>query len=158
MSTKEKPEIICGDKIVLLPLVNKSKISNIICELDGVFLRSVAQCPEFDRLVDKIAARAIVVTAYLGERAIGYCAFYMNDFVNSTAYITLIAVKEEYQNMHIGTALIQYVKQAASVNGIHKIRLEVDKANADGIRFYERNHFELESEASEFSNYMACIL
>ena len=147
-----------GHKAVLLPLVDKSRIKNIICKLDDVFLHSVAKRPEFDRLVDKIASRAIVVVACLDGRDVGYCAFYMNDFKSRMAYITLIAVREEYQNMRIGTDLIQYVKQTARVNGIHEIRLEVEEENTDGIRFYERNYFTVEGKASDYSVYMVCML
>lgn len=147
-----------GDEAILLPLVNKSKIRDIICELDSVFLRSVANRNGFDGLVNKIADNAVVVAAYLDGVVVGFCAFYMNDFVSCTAYITLIAVKAECQNIRIGTMLIQYVKAAACVNGFRKIRLEVDRENTDGIRFYERNLFEVESRASDDSDYMVCVL
>ncbi len=146
------------DKVVLLPLVNRSKIYEMMCELDGVFLHSVIVRPRFEEWVDKIAGRAVMIAAYLGDMAVGCCAFYMNDFMSGTAYITYIAVKEEYQNIHIGTALVRYVKQAAAVNGIRRIRLEVDKENVNAIRFYEKNAFIWESRASESSDYMACML
>lgn len=145
-------------KTILLPLVNKGKIRAVICEMDDVFLRSVVNRSGFDELVDKIADKAVVMAVYFDGRVVGFCAFYMNDFVSRTAYITLIAVKEECQNMRIGTMLIQYVKAAACVNGIHKIRLEVERENIRGIRFYKRNLFEVEGRASEDSNYMACVL
>lgn len=147
-----------GYKAVMLPLVDKSRIRTLICELDGVFQHSVAKRPEFDGLIDKIATRAIVVVACLDGRDVGYCAFYMNDFISRMAYITLIAVRKEYQNMRIGTDLIQYVKQTARVNGIRGIRLEVEKENIDGIRFYERNHFTVEGKASSQSVYMVCVI
>ncbi len=158
MSEECKFEVRWKDKIFLLPLVNKDKINNIICELDYVFKRSVVERPEYDGLISKIAERAIVMAAYLDNAAVGYCAFYMNDFANSTAYISLIAVKEAYQNMHVGTALIQYIKQIAVVNDIKQIRLEVDKDNENAIRFYMRRHFTKERQASEVSDYMVCLL
>lgn len=154
----DKEHKVQGEKIVLLPLVNKDKICDMICELDYVFGRSVMKRPCFDELVNKLAERAMVVAAYRDNVAVGYCAFYMNDFINSTAYISLIAVREEYQNMHVGTALIQYVKQAAVINDIRKIRLEVDKDNEKAIRFYRNHQFTIESQASEVSDYLFCLL
>ena len=98
MSEECKFEVRWKDKIFLLPLVNKDKINNIICELDYVFKRSVVERPEYDGLISKIAERAIVMAAYLDNAAVGYCAFYMNDFANSTAYISLIEVDKDNEN------------------------------------------------------------
>lgn len=155
-------QIISGtvqhNSIILLPVVNQEKIHSIICRLDSAFLHSVTNQPGFHELADKIAKRAVVMAAYADDVAVGYCACYMNDFINNTAYITLIAVKKEYQNRGIGTEILQYVKQAAAVNGFCKIRLEVQRENVSGIRFYEKNHFVLEGPASEHSNYMVCML
>lgn len=146
------------EHIVLLPLMDKKKIHTVICELDDVFPHSVVHRSEFDELVDKIANRALVIVAYNGKSVVGFCAVYMNDFIHREAYITLFAVKAQYQNKHVGTILLQYIKQIAAINGITKIRLEVEKENLKAIGFYKKNNFKLECQASIASNYMICLL
>lgn len=88
----------------------------------------------------------------------GYCAYYMNDFESREAYITLIAVDEDFQANHLGTIMLDYIKAVAVINGFICIRLEVHDNNVRAIRFYEHNNFCVEMTASKDSKYMRCNL
>ena len=85
---------------------------------------------------------------------LGYVAMYANDIGTKTAYVTLIGVRTEYQNMHVGRSLLQQCSIIASICGMKKLRLEVSNKNWSAIRFYQRNGFVGESIASDKSTYM----
>ena len=82
----------------------------------------------------------------------------MNDFDSREAYITLIAVDEDFQANHLGTIMLDYFKAVAVINGLICIRLEVHDSNVRAIRFYEHNNFCVEMTASKDSKYMRCNL
>jgi tRNA threonylcarbamoyladenosine biosynthesis protein TsaB len=79
----------------------------------------------------------------------GYCAIYMNDCVNSTAFITLIAVAPEYQKMKVGYNLLNVSLNEAKSYGMTSCVLEVKKTNQKAIGFYKSNGFVFLSEKKE---------
>ena len=73
--------------------------------------------------------------------SIGYAALYANDSETGTAYISLIAVKPEYQNLHIGKRLLRRCFEIAQLYGMRSCSLEVKKSNFRAIEFYRANGF-----------------
>lgn len=143
-----------GGNIELLPLVRKEKIEEVIYQFDGVFINRVTERPNFNDMMNKITEKANVLVAVCNNEIVGFCAFYMNDFITNTIYISLIAVDKKCQGKHIGTQMMNYIKSAGQVNGFEKIRLEVDDENAQGTIFYIQNGFVYETRASDDSGYM----
>lgn len=149
---------VFGEKVVLLPLVDKDKIKKIVYEFDGEFISSVVARSDFIQVLNRIVDNAFVITAFFENEIIGFCAFYINDFKCKTVYVSLIAVKKKYQGMHVGTIMMEYVKAMSRLNDFDRIRLEVDDANKNAIVFYKRNSFIYEKDASAVSKYMVCDL
>lgn len=144
--------------LTLLPLVDKEIIKNIIIKYDELFTKSVVKSQNFEEFIDKISCNANVISACINGQVAGYCAYYMNDFGSREAYITLIAVDEDFQANHLGTIMLDYIKAVAVINGFIGIRLEVHNDNINAIRFYEHNNFVAERRASNHSKYMKCNL
>lgn len=90
---------------MLLPLVDKETVKNIIIKYDELFTKSVVKSQNFEELIDKISCNANVISACINGQVAGYCAYYMNDFESREAYITLIAVDEDFQTNHLGTIM-----------------------------------------------------
>lgn len=136
----------------------KETIKNIIIKYDELFTKSVVKSLNFEDLIDKISCNANVISACINGQVAGYCAYYMNDSESREAYITLIAVDEDFRANHLGTIMLDYIKAVAVVNGFSVIRLEVHNDNINAIRFYEHNNFCVENTASKDSKYMRCDL
>lgn len=85
---------------------------------------------------------------------VGYVALYANDLQSKTAYITLIAVREDSQKSGVGSSLIAWCENTASKRGMKLLRLEVDKTNAKARTFYEKHGFCYEEEQKKDSLYM----
>ena len=143
---------------MLLPLVDKETVKNIIIKYDELFTKSVVKSQNFEELIDKIGCNANVISACINGQVAGYCAYYMNDFESREAYITLIAVDEDFQTNHLGTIMPDYIKDVAVINGFIGIRLEVQDNNMKSIRFYEHNNFCVENTVSKDRKYMRCNL
>ena len=143
-----------GGNIELLPLVRKEKIEEVIYQFDGVFINRVTERPNFKDMMNKITEKAYVLVAVCKNEIVGFSAFYMNDFITNTIYISLFVVDKKCLGKHIGTQMMNYIKSAGQVNGFEKIRLEVDDENVQGTIFYIQNGFVYETRASDDSGYM----
>lgn len=95
---------------------------------------------DYNKIISKISASADVIIAYC-DSIVGYCAMYANDYKSREAYITLIAVKKEWQKQYIGKLLLDSSLSLARDKGMKKIRLEVNNDNDNAIRFYQNNSF-----------------
>jgi len=82
----------------------------------------------------------------------GFVSFYANH--SDTAYLTLIAVDEKYARKGLGTKLLGQAILCSNASGMKRLKLEVDLKNGAAIKFYKKNGFETENNASEDSIYM----
>lgn len=125
---------------------NKKEISSIIRNYDKAFAEPVAERNIYFDLLQKILQKGIFVFAYQGKKDIGYCALYANDSDTKNAYISLLAVCPEYQNLHIEKQILNICLEIAESYGMQTCSLEVRKNNISAIRFYQTNGFVFLSE------------
>lgn len=123
---------------------------------DGAFDEPVSKRAVYSEILKKIYQKGRFIYAY-NEKVLGYCAFYANDAERKKAYISLIAVAPEYQNMHIGTKLINESFKMMRDYGMKQCILEVRKNNQKAIHFYKTKHFSV-LEERENSYLMKCEL
>ena len=97
---------------------------------------------------EKIYGSGITIALYR-EELIGFSCFYCNDYQSRTAYISLIAVKQEYEHKGYGTRLLEEVKKTARDRGMTRLRLEVRKNNDQAISFYRKKGFIFEQEMED---------
>lgn len=101
---------------------------------------------------EKIYSSGITIAIYR-EGLIGFSCFYCNDNQSKTAYLSLIAVKREYEHQGYGTRLVEEVKQIARDKEMNRLRLEVRKNNDRAISLYKKEGF-LPEQMLENSFYM----
>lgn len=120
---------------------------------DTAFPEKIRSRDDYNILISKINAAADFLVAY-NKNILGYAAIYANNISMQTAYITLIAVRPEFQNEHVGKSLLLECLNIANIRGMQKLRLEVLDNNLTAIRFYKKNGFEEDGKASLNSVYM----
>lgn len=128
-------------------------------QCDDAFTLSVVKREGFEGLFEKIDSNADFIIARQGRECLGFAAMYANDFENRSAYITLFAVRQNYQKRHIGTLLMKKCIDVAEKKGMKEIRLEVLKRDAGPISFYQKMGFQYETDVcreSKKSIYMKC--
>ena len=124
----------------IIPVADSGEKKRIILRCDAAFLPRLSDREGFEELFFKINCYADFLAAYL-EDAVGYVAMYANDRENGTAFITLLAVDPAYQNLHLGSRLLDAAIALAAHKGMRRIRLEVKLDNHRAIRLYERKGF-----------------
>lgn len=125
----------------------KTEIDKVIRACDGAFPNPVAERSIYQELLNKIAANGNFIYAHReDEGALGYCAFYANDFGKMNAFVSLLAVRPEYQHMHIGAGLLKAAFERMLSCGMEHCLLEVRKNNEAAQCFYEKMGFEKAEE------------
>lgn len=125
-----------------LEIISESqRKQSIINQCDEAFVNPVTQRKNYKELFEKIDANATFISAY-DKETMGYAAMYCNNLETREAYITLIAVKPDYQGKHIGTALLCECEKIALQKGMKSISLEVLKTNERAISFYVKLGFQ----------------
>ena len=89
---------------------------------------------------------------------IGFIAFYCNDVISKTGYITQIGVKSLAQSTGIGKRLMNKSYYICKEKGMQKMKLEVRKNNTKAIKFYKKEGFKDCGDATEYSIYMEKFL
>lgn len=96
------------------------------------------------------------LVAEAGNRVVGFIIFWIRE---GKGHIIAIAVDKNFQNMHIGTLLLNKTKQIVLSNKINVITLEVRKSNFNARKFYLKNGFvEVSEEESYYSDGESAIL
>ena len=121
-------------------VLGKKELADVIHACDDAFSNPVAKRAIYPELLDKISEHGICIYAHR-EEIMGYCAFYANDSKQGNAYISLLAVRPEYQHMHIGAELLQEAFVIMRSCGMRNCQLEVYKSNRAAIYFYKSMGF-----------------
>lgn len=128
---------------------NKFEIDCVIRKCDKAFEIAVgspvSKLDIYPDLLDKIYLKGNFLIAYAHD-IYGYCAIYANDSDHHEAYISLLAISPEFQEMHIGTRLLNESLKLAEMYGMTACVLEVNKKNRNAIQFYSLNGFALYME------------
>lgn len=133
--------------------IEKNEQYQVIKLCDEALSRPVLERENFDELFMKWNSAANFIVAYNSD-IIGYSVVYANDFKSNTGYLSMIAVKPNFQNMHIGNSLLMNAEMLAMKHGMKYMKLEVTKTNINAIRFYIKNGYREIQENREFSVYM----
>lgn len=102
----------------------------------------------------KISCYGNTYVVKIKDKTVGIIVFYANDLINKTAYITMIAVANEYEGMGIGKELLTLSEFLAVESGMEYIKLEVHKENMRAIRFYEKCGFSYLDVASDMTIFL----
>ncbi len=113
--------------------------------------------PDIDNFALQLINNAVVVVANQRNAIIGFIAIYINDYKTKTAFISLIAVKSDYQGRNIGKQLLSIAERYSHQNNMAFIRLEVKQKNKRAIEFYHRNGY-LEIKETESSLLLEKVL
>lgn len=81
--------------------------------------------------------------AYINEKPIGVCGFWINTKIYSGKYIELdnVVVDRNYRNKNIGQLLCDYVLEIAKQQNCNTAMLDAYLENTQAHTFYERNGF-----------------
>lgn len=131
-----------NSEIYFLKIESELKIERIMKKFNNVYCNPLEES-NLKELAKKFYINAEVYVAVINNVEVGYIAFYSNDMKNKIAYISQIAVSDEFQGYGIGKKLIEKCIEESSKKGMDSIKLEVYKQNLKAIKFYEKNEFKI---------------
>ncbi len=88
----------------------------------------------------------------------GMAAFYANSMDTKTAYLTFIAISEEFSGKGYGALLLKEVEEFSYRLGMEQIKLEVQNSNKNARNFYDKMGFEELESASKHTLYLVKTL
>ena len=110
-------------------LINKQeKIEGILLELkDDLHNKDITE-KNLKDLAEKFADSAVFLVLQKDKKQVlGFIAFYCNDYVNYKAFISMIAVKNQYHHKGWGTKLLEEAIKISQNEGMKTLSLEVAK-------------------------------
>lgn len=97
-----------------------------------------------------------VVTARTESELVGFGIMTYHEY---QANLDLLAVKESFRRMKIGTQIFQWLEKVAITAGIFDIFVQVRAKNDVAIKFYQRNGFSvLEEKKAYYRNVEAGVI
>lgn len=138
---------------------NKAEIiRKVINELNDYFIPKISdQVESIEEYVIKLSQFAINYVLYTNTKYIGLLSYYV-DKDKKEVYITLIGIIKDFQNRQLGNILLDLVFYEVKIFNLNVVRLEVQKSNEHAIKFYIKNGFLYEKEASENSIYLKFVV
>lgn len=121
-----------------------------------------------DRLVPTLTDRKVNISQYSEKLAkcgrvwlhydmgvpVSIIAGYFNDETTRTAYLSLLAVAEEYQGKRLASSLLSEFEDYAIKSGMDYVKLEVRKHNSAAQKLYNKFGYKVIGDASDTSYYM----
>lgn len=132
--------------MIIIRIAEKEKIQEVL-DLFADTLESLSKGKEFrNKMAEKFASNAAVITLEENGCIRAFAAFYANDMYSHTAFLSMIAVLQDYRGRGIARGLLDVICTDAEERGMAYLRLEVKKDNISAKRFYRNNHFSVVEE------------
>ncbi|MBQ8261306.1 MAG: GNAT family N-acetyltransferase [Lachnospiraceae bacterium] len=125
---------------------DKSEISKLMHQFkDSLYNKTLSEA-QIEQLAHRYANNGEFYLLKEGQTEIGFVSFYCNDLIKKISFISMIVVKKERQGKSYGNELIKIVENVSIMNGMTKVRLEVDIQNERALKFYQKKGFKIVEE------------
>ena len=99
-----------------------------------------------ETMAEKLKKYAVVLKLEDEGQIIAFAAFYCNDVIQKTGFLTFIAISPDFKRQGYGRQMLNSVIQYCKMRGMTKLALEVRKENFGAIEFYKSFGFQITSE------------
>lgn len=137
----------------------REEITNAIIRLEDNLVPSLSQRNiNLQKYADKLFKYGKVWCYYDLENPVSIIAGYFNDTQEHIAYLSMLAVDENYRGKHLASSLLSEFEEYALESGMKKVKLEVRKHNNVAIMLYSKFGYTIIDDASATSYYMVKTL
>lgn len=143
-------------KTELKKIAEVSEIEKVLRQFNSSFPIDLNEgTGEINQFAQKLSKHAEVILLLSEEKyIIGFEAFYANNSKTKEAFLSLIAVEEQYRGDDYAQKLLSKCFDICSQRGMVQLKLEVNKSNDRAIAFYKKNDFNFLLEDTDESYYM----
>lgn len=121
-------------------------------EVDSLFPIKLSDKIDLKELSSKFLSVGTIFSIYDENKLVALLAGYNNDFVNSKAYISVLAVLPKHQGKGYASQLIRDFTKDCKNKNIKRIELFTHKTNENAIKMYKKNGFMIENVDSSRIN------
>ena len=133
----------------------KEDLINFLKVMDNEFPKPLSKKVKIEDYIEKLINNGIIIVSKDKNNIVGLVAGYINDYKECLAYISIIAVKNEYRSKHIGKKLLNIFENIALKNGMKNILLTVHRDNKRAIEFYKKNNYSIDDNMiANYENYI----
>lgn len=108
-------------------LIRKEQVTS-----NGEFVSNI----EIDAYIEKIRSRAELITHYIEGECAGFVAFYCNDPLKKSAFVTLVLVSERFRGQGISKNMLKCVLDVCKFREFKECSLEVRSDNYPAVKVY----------------------
>lgn len=142
-------------KTLVLEIHSAEAIENALLKMAQYMHQQAINNPNsIHQMADKYSKNANVLIAVTDGTVKGMSAFYSNDQITKTAFLSTIVVAKDAQRNGLGHRLLAETIQRCIADGMQRLRLEVADSNANAISFYKKHGFSLERKLDYSSYYI----
>lgn len=132
-----------------------NEVSDTLKRYEDLFVPSLSSKLNIFDYALKLVKNAVVMLIKKDNcPAVAFAAFYMNDSINKTAYLSTIGVSNACKGTGYGKILLSLAEKLAVEKNMKAFKLEVKKNNLSAIGFYEHMGYTYLDDASDNSFYM----
>jgi ribosomal protein S18 acetylase RimI-like enzyme len=99
-----------------------------------------------DEYVVKVLTYGYILAVRDCESIRGAILFYCNKKIDKTAYITMLGVRNQYNNRGYGGMLINKMEEYSINNGMERVELDTNIQNKNAISFYIKKGYSIIQE------------
>ncbi len=133
----------------------RKEITKAVIRLENNLLPSLSQRHiNLQEYADKLREFGRVWCHYDQGNPVSIIAGYFNDVQEHIAYLSMLAVDENYRGRHLASSLLSEFEEYALNTGMEKIKLEVRKNNRTAQALYNKFGYTIIGDASDTSYYM----
>ncbi len=144
------------NSITISRVESVAEVNKMLVDFNGVFKPPLEErISDFKLYAQKLVEKGYVYIAMSDSEIVGFIAFYANDSISNTGYLTQIAVKQNCKINGVGYELMRHFERISCESGMKILKLEVSNYNNHAINFYQRSGYEYYGKATETTIYMA---
>lgn len=117
--------------------------------LDNSFKPALSSYVDIDAYAQKLVKNAYVCILQYKLKFAGLIALYINDKVTQIAYLTSLAVLDEYKGNGFASILMKEGIHIALKSGMNLLKLEVNNGYERALKFYEKMGFIISNENTD---------
>ncbi|SMD46059.1 Acetyltransferases [Aquiflexum balticum DSM 16537] len=120
---------------------DSKRVEDMLFLLDEFYIPTISSIVSIPHYAKKLLEKAHVYIPKVGNQDCGVLAFYMNDNISKTAFISSIGLLPAYQGKGLALLMLEFFESTCKKNYFNQLQLEVHQSNTKAIKFYKKFGF-----------------
>lgn len=120
---------------------DSKRVEDMLFLLDEFYIPTISSIVSIPHYANKLIEKAHVYISQVGNQDCGILAFYMNDKLSKTAFISSIGLLPAYQGKGFALNMLEFFESTCKKNHFNQLQLEVHQSNITAIQFYKKFGF-----------------